>query len=149
MSSKPVTKFRGKHFFLSNFYPCQVEVFGRLFNSSEAAFMSQKSLDRDYRKSIAECKDAKEAKKLGSEVNLREDWEEIKESIMKESLLAKFSQNEELRQKLLSTQGLYLEEGNYWHDNFWGNCYCPRCFKNNGKNTLGVLLMEVRQIVNG
>jgi predicted NAD-dependent protein-ADP-ribosyltransferase YbiA (DUF1768 family) len=42
-------------------------------------------------------------------------------------------------------------EGNWWHDNFWGDCYCnnksgkhPECLKP-GLNKLGLLLMNLRR----
>ena len=51
----------------------------------------------------------------------------------------------ELRDKLLATGDQYLEEGNSWHDNYWGNCDCPRCKDTMGRNMLGQLLMQVRE----
>ncbi len=53
-------------------------------------------------------------------------------------LRAKFTQNSEIRQKLLDTGSAYLEETNYWHDTFWG------VYNGNGENHLGKLLMLVR-----
>ena len=46
--------------------------------------------------------------------------------------------------RLLSTSNATLVEGNWWHDNFWGDCYCPKCKGIPGANTLGRLLMELR-----
>jgi predicted NAD-dependent protein-ADP-ribosyltransferase YbiA (DUF1768 family) len=51
----------------------------------------------------------------------------------------------ELRRQLLDTGHQELEEGNYWHDNEWGNCYCMKCRTIAGKNKLGILLMQVRE----
>ena len=62
---------------------------------------------------------------------------------MKKLLKQKFS-NTEFRNFLLSTGDLYIEEGNYWHDNFWGNCYCKKCIEIEGINKLGKLVMEIR-----
>ena len=53
--------------------------------------------------------------------------------------------NPELRDLLLATGDEELVEGNYWHDNEWGNCTCPRCKNIPGKNKLGKLLMQVRE----
>ena len=46
--------------------------------------------------------------------------------------------NEELKQKLLATQNLYLEETNTWGDTFWGVC------NGKGYNMLGHLTMAIR-----
>ena len=39
---------------------------------------------------------------------------------------------------------IMLIEGNYWHDNYWGNCLCPKCKEIEGQNQLGKILMKVR-----
>jgi len=85
------------------------------------------------------------AKWLGKKVQIREDWEEVKVGIMTELVFLKFEQNSKLIDKLLDTGETYLEEGNYWHDNFWGNCYCSRCLDIPGCNMLGTILMEIRK----
>ena len=61
--------------------------------------------------------------------------------------LAKFRQNRDARQILLSTNDAILIEGNTWHDNTWGDCSCgdrPEC-KKPGLNLLGKALMLVRK----
>lgn len=57
----------------------------------------------------------------------------------------KFSRNTNLKKLLLDTKDAYLIEGNWWHDNYWGDCYCPKCSKTLGKNMLGTILMRVRE----
>ena len=59
-------------------------------------------------------------------------------------LRSKFSQ-EPLRTWLLDTDPAELVEGNYWHDQFWGNCTCAVHFKFPGENHLGVQLMQIRE----
>jgi len=61
----------------------------------------------------------------------------------------KFSQNEDLKEKLLNTGEIYLEEGNWWHDNYWGQCNCYRCRNIHGLNKLGKILMQVRDELRG
>ena len=56
----------------------------------------------------------------------------------------KFEQGVELRVLLLATGDAELVEGNSWHDNDWGDCWCDRCVEVLGANMLGVILMEVR-----
>lgn len=48
--------------------------------------------------------------------------------------------DEQLKEMLLSTGNADIIEGNYWHDNFWGQCSCEKCV-GKGKNNLGKILM--------
>ena len=63
---------------------------------------------------------------------------------MLELLRLKFTQHPDLGDKLRLTGKVLLEEGNRWHDNFWGNCRCQECDDVEGRNILGKLLMKVR-----
>ena len=82
-----------------------------------------------------------EAKRLGRHVQLRPNWENVKLPIMEDIVRAKFTQNEDLKELLLATGDLVLEEGNTWHDTFWGVDAKTR----EGTNHLGRILMRVRQ----
>lgn len=136
--------FDGEYAFLSNFYECDVTYNGLTYKNSEAAFHAQKTLNEDERKQFTTL-NPPASKKLGRKINLRSDWELVKNKIMYEICYAKFSQNEELKEKLLATGDKYLEEGTYWHDNCWGNCYCEKCQNIIGENRLGKILMRVRE----
>ena len=57
---------------------------------------------------------------------------------MKDGLYAKFTQNSELYNLLLSTGSSILIEGNQWQDTFWG------VVNGEGQNNLGLLLMLLR-----
>lgn len=70
---------------------------------------------------------------------MRKDWEEVKDGIMYGIVLSKFSQNETLKHKLLSTGSEALVEGNRWKDTYWG------VSNGVGENKLGHILMEVRE----
>ena len=132
-----ITSFRGEYAFLSNFYPTVLYLNGEMYPSAEHAFQAAKSLDKDIRLSISVCRSPKEAKEAGRLVSLRPDWEDVKVDIMYNILKSKF-ENLELSQKLKNTKDEELIEGNTWGDKFWGVC------KGEGKNTLGILLMKVR-----
>lgn len=121
----------------SNFHEAPLEVFGGRYLCSEAAYMSQKSTDPDVRAQFQNLAGVA-AKRLGRKVTLREDWEAVKNDIMYQVLKAKFTQSAELREQLLATGNLYLEETNYWKDTYWGVC------NGVGRNMLGLLLMRVR-----
>ena len=112
------------------------------FLNGEAAFHAFKDPSR---MSEFQNLNPSEAKKLGRKVKLREDWETVKYDIMYQVVLAKFSQNEDLKNKLLETGDAFLEEGTLWHDNCWGNCRCNECKNIVGKNHLGQILMRVRE----
>lgn len=138
-----ISKFRGKYMFLSNFYEGEIFYYNQIpFTNVEAAFQSQKDLSKQNEFSMLNPSDSK---RKGRKVNLRSDWEEVKEKIMYDILYEKFTQDMNLKQKLLNTQEHVLVEGNYWHDNYWGTCLCDKCKTKDKKNNLGKLLMQLRE----
>jgi ribA/ribD-fused uncharacterized protein len=139
-----IDKFEGKYAFLSNFYASIVQEDGITYPTIEHYFQAQKTLNPFERKEIAATATPGQAKRAGRNVTLREDWEEVKDSVMLQGLRLKFD-IEELANMLLETGDAYLEEGTTWHDNTWGNCSCPKCENIPGQNRLGTLLMQVRQ----
>lgn len=132
-----ISSFRGEYSFLSNMHPAKVTIDGVTYNSAEAAFQAQKSTDAQYRESLKNASGS-EAKSLGRKAKLRSDWEYEKLDIMRDVLMAKFSQNQALKGKLLATGDAELVEGNSWGDSFWGVA------DGFGANNLGKLLMSVR-----
>lgn len=138
-----IKNFRGKHYYLSNFYEAPVYYEGILYKNNEAAFQSLKCINIEDRRKFADLP-PNEAKRLGRSVKLRTDWDSVKDQYMYEILVDKFSRNRDLKQLLLDTGNAYLEEGNNWHDNYWGNCNCYKCLSMEGQNRLGLLLMQVR-----
>jgi len=140
--SNVIDSFRGEFDWLSNFFQCQVEFEGMNFSNVEAAFQAAKCLDMKERERFFGLSGG-QAKRLGRRVELRSDWEEVKIEIMRQVLKSKFTQNSELREKLIATGDTELIEGNNWNDTFWGVC------RGKGRNHLGKLLMEVRaELVN-
>jgi len=138
-----IISFKGSNRFLSNFFVCDVEYEGCTYRSSEHAFQAAKCTVRAEHDEIVAVKTPTEAKKLGRKCCLRDDWEKIKAKIMWDIVKAKFEQNYELRQKLLQTGDMVLVEGNRWHDDHFGVCYCDNC-NGHGLNLLGRTLMYVR-----
>ena len=134
-----IDSFQGDFRFLSNFYPCPVVLEGVLYSSVEHAYVAAKSSDPAFRAQVARTEGANAAKKLGRKVKLRPDWEQVKVSVMESLLRQKFSFGSDLAMRLQSTGKAELVEGNWWGDTFWGVC------KGRGLNTLGKLLMKVRQ----
>lgn len=72
------------------------------------------------------------------QVPLREDWNEVKEKVMYQGLKLKFTQNEDLKQKLLSTGQRKIIEHTK-NDSYWGDGL------GKGLNRLGHLLMQLRE----
>lgn len=137
---KIIDSFDKEYDFLSNFYVAPVDIYELKGVSSESVFQAMKSLDIKERNEIASCLPSR-AKRLGRHVQIRKDWEEIKEDIMYDIVLAKFKQNPDLKQKLLDTGDAVLVEGNTWNDKFWGVC------DGVGLNKLGEALMRVRAVL--
>lgn len=133
-----INSFRGNYYFLSNFYECPVTYNGLTYRNNEAAFQAQKCINLKDREQFCNI-NASEAKELGRIIHLRKDWENVKIQIMKDIVMAKFMQNEDLKEKLLSTENTYLEEGNTWGDRIWGTV------NGVGANNLGKILMNVRK----
>ncbi len=139
METEPITLFDGEFAFLSNFFPCKIEFGRRIFPSSEHMFMSFKQTSKEWKDICATGGFTPgQIKRKARKIELRPDWEEIKFDCMEKALIAKFSQSEELKEKLLSTGDRVLIEGNTWKDFCWGVC------DGVGENMLGKILMEVR-----
>lgn len=152
-----ITVFKGKYNFLSNFYPCKIEYQGITYNSVETYYVAMKCnndqmidgryyTSADFRELVANMAPGK-AKQLGKVIKIRSDWDEKRLGFMEWGLHEKFK-IEELKEMLLSTGDVAIIEGNYWHDNFYGQCTCEKCF-GKGENNLGKLLMQIRSELNG
>lgn len=138
-----VNCFDGKYAFLSNFYSCPVAYEGVHYENSEAAFQAAKCCNKNDRLQLCGLNPS-QAKKLGKKIKLRPDWEKVKVLEMRKIVREKFIQNPVLKKALVSTGKATLIEGNYWHDNTWGDCTCEKCKNIPGKNYLGTILEDVR-----
>ena len=136
--------FDGEFAFLSNFYPSPITIDGIMFPTVEHLFQAAKTVSLVEREKIAAAATPGQAKRLGRNVILCDNWEEIKEDVMLNALRLKFAILP-LREMLLATGDEELVEGNTWHDNIWGSCSCERCKNIKGQNKLGKLLMQVRE----
>ncbi|MCD7824111.1 MAG: NADAR domain-containing protein [Oscillospiraceae bacterium] len=134
-----IAEFQGRYRFLSNFYPAYVTLDGSTYFSSEAAYQAYKSLDIAERMRFSELS-AGEAKKQGSQIPLRADWEKVKFSVMERIVRAKFTQNPYLAKHLVETGDSEIVEGNTWNDVIWG----VDLTTGEGQNNLGKILMKIR-----
>ncbi|MBQ5995524.1 MAG: NADAR family protein [Clostridia bacterium] len=141
--------------FLSNWYMSRFELDGVSYTSMEQYMMHQKAItfdDIDIAKQILETDDVSKVKALGRAVHNYNDaiWNGIRQIVVYKGLLAKFSQNKDLKEKLLSTGNNILAEAART-DSVWG---IGISIKDNarfdmnkwrGKNLLGFALMQVRK----
>lgn len=134
----------GEHGYLSNLYPCEIQMGGRAFATSEHAYQFGKPSEP----AVAEWLMAAPSPSLCAQAahalfpwQVKPDWNKAKVQRMKVVLIAKFTQHPELRARLLATGGARLIEESKM-DNFWGMGK-----SGNGQNMLGVLLMELRDVL--
>jgi len=143
-----IDSFKDEYEKFSNFYPVLIHFEGMNFQSVEHAYVASKTKDRMIRQMISklDASEAGKAKMLGRKLILREDWHIIKIALMKKFLMEKYLYKE-FKDFLLSTGNSQLIEGNHWHDNYWGNCYCKKCCNVVGQNNLGKILMKIRDTI--
>jgi len=142
-----IAEFQGQYRFLSNFWPCSIkypeclpEPFD-IFSSSEHVFQAMKCENETERYLIRNAETAGKAKRLGRKVQIRQDWDKIKNDVMFSVVKSKFEQNIDLADLLLATGDEELVEGNDWGDIYWGVC------NGEGQNHLGKILMKIRYII--
>ena len=139
----------------SNWYRADFEYAGRKYTSVEQYMMYQKAAmfgARELAEQIMATDDPAEIKKLGrSEIPAfdAEVWDKTCYTIVKRGVFAKFNQNPQLADLLLSTGSKVLGEASL-NDRKWGigvDCCDDGRFKVSGwkgQNLLGRALMEVR-----
>ncbi len=127
----------------SNFSRHGFKLKGKYWPTVEHYFQAQKFPNNPLEERIRTASRPTEAKKLGRSrsVRLRPDWEKVKDNIMREAVMAKFSTHDDLKKLLLDTGDEELVE-NAPMDSYWG---CGKTGK--GKNMLGKILMETREIL--
>lgn len=135
--------FRGKYSFLSNFYSSVIVYDNIKASTVEHHYQALKTLDEGERGFIYSLETPGMAKRAGSRVSMRADWNSIKYSLMYELTLLKYSQNDDLLKLLIATGDKKIIEENYWHDTYWGVCSCDSHFYS-GNNNLGKIIMKVR-----
>ena len=132
---------RGEYGCFSNFSAHPVRLKNKIWKTTEHYFQAQKFPDTEHEEAIRLIDSPMSAARMGRDRKkpLRKDWEIVKDDVMREALLAKFTQHEDLQAILLGTGDAVLVEhtanNNYWGDGGDGS----------GRNMLGILLMELRK----
>lgn len=125
----------------SNFAAYPIKLKGKIWPTSEHYFQAMKFLDAAHQEAIRKVQSPMIAARMGRDRKrpLRRDWESVKDSVMRDAVLAKFTQHESLRTLLLSTGDAILVE-HTTNDSYWGDGG-----DGSGRNRLGQILMSVRE----
>lgn len=127
----------------SNFSKHSFMLENQQWKTSEIYFQAQKFKGTEHEDVIRNMHSSLSAAKYGRrrDLPIREDWDRIKDDVMRKVVYAKFSQNEDIKQILLNTDDEEIVEVTS-DDYYWG------CGTNGtGKNMLGVILMETRELL--
>ena len=136
-----IIEFQKQFRWLSNFEPVQIVYKNITYPSVEAAYMSAKSDESEWKTFCADPQNTPgKIKRKSKSITLSENWDAQKLIVMRECIAQKFKQ-EPFRTKLLQTRPAYIQEGNRWGDKFWGVCLKT----NSGRNELGKLIMQIRK----
>jgi hypothetical protein len=141
--------------YLSNWYISEFKIDSIKFSSMEQYMMYKKAIvfnDNKIAKAILETTDVSKIKALERQVSNYNDtyWNGVRQNIVYKGLLEKFSQNKDLKKRLLNTGndilaecavqdkiwgiGLSIKDVNRWDMEKW-----------RGQNLLGFALMMVRE----
>lgn len=145
------------HGYLSNWYISPFDLDGRHFTSVEQYIMYRKCLvfgDVHSASAVLQTNDTAQQQAIGRQAARYIDsiWAGMRQMTVVRGLLAKFSQNEELKQRLLDTDDAILVEC-AGEDKIWAcgirlNDDLRRDASNwTGMNLLGFALMEVRYML--
>jgi ribA/ribD-fused uncharacterized protein len=144
-TDNPIRAFTGRYGFLSNFSACSKPVFLDdddpvvPYATTEHAYQAAKTLSPVEREHIRGLATAGASKRAGRNVQMRPDWDAVKDDVMLHLLRQKFHPSRPEGQALRMTGTRHLEEGNRHGDRYWGTV------DGEGRNVLGVLLMQVRE----
>lgn len=129
----------------SNFKAYPIELNDKTWPTVEHYFQAQKFAGTEHEEELRTTESPMVVARKGRARTrpLRPDWEEVKDGIMREAVIAKFNQHPELCELLLSTGDEEIVEKTT-RDYYWG---CGT--DGTGRNMLGRILMEVRQELRG
>lgn len=135
-------RFKDDYAFLSNMYKCSFVYKDILFSAAEIAYVYEKCKHQEDKDTVLLLDNPYDARKFGRSVELVDNWESKRLSIMYNIILAKFEQNTNLARRLSAVDEEIVED-NTWGDTFWGRC------NGVGENNLGKLLTLVKYTIKG
>ena len=125
----------------SNFSQHAIFLKSKIWKTTEHFYQAQKFIDLNLQEHIRTATSpmlAKERAKQFEAQHQRNNWHDLKYTIMQQALAAKFTQHPELRELLLSTQLRHIAEHTS-NDSYWGDAG-----DGSGLNRLGELLIQLR-----
>lgn len=127
----------------SNFSAHPINLAGKVWPTSEHYFQAQKFAGTRHEDELRLETSPMVVAQMGRDRSrpLRSDWEDVKDTVMHEAVLAKFTQHSDLKDLLLSTGNARIVE-HTTNDSYWGDGG-----DGTGRNRLGEILMGVRQIL--
>lgn len=114
---------------------------GKYWPTSEHYFQAQKFMGTIHEEEVRLAQSPMDAANMGRDRKkpLRNDWEEVKNDVMRRAVFCKFKTHKDICELLLSTGDEEIIEKTT-HDYYWG---CG--IEGTGMNMLGKILMEVRE----
>ncbi len=131
---------------LSNLFPAAVIIGDQRFPTAEHAWQhARAAADPAAADKIAAAETVAEAQLAGAHATPRKDWDTAKDALAREIITLKFTQHPELRTKLLATAGrtIVMIDQDQWAGMMEVDG------RQTGHNTIGKLLMEVRDMLAG
>ena len=129
-------RFKDEYAFLSNMTICPIEYKGIIYKCTENMYQAFKSNNINERIKISSM-NPYESKKYGKTIDIRDDWDVVKDKVMLNALKLKFSKPHFA--KLLIDIKEPIIEDNYWGDIYWGVC------RGVGQNKLGKMLEKIKE----
>jgi len=131
---------------MRNDYACDITVGQYTYPSVEHAYQAAKFKDVSIKEAIQRADTVREARKIGrSNHNIRDDWDDIKCTIMESLVRQKFTNDSTRGDRLAKTGSAEIVMEGY--DEYWGTGQ-DGC----GENMLGTILETIRceiQFING
>lgn len=137
-----ISEFKGEYRWLSNFY---IEPDGTCV---EREFQIEKHRGLNpWRAVVIDRCGPKRARRFGKKFKLSNyqqmEWDHRRLQVMYQLVKKKVEDHPDIAFALIATDDEILVEKNHWHDNYWGDCQCLRCFRI-GENHLGEIWMALR-----
>lgn len=133
--------YEGEYYMFSNFAAFAVTYNGRVWMTSEHAYQAAKFDDESVVTLIHQALSAHDSKKVAHTYlsKVRENWENVKITVMEDIVRAKIAQHPYIREKLLATGNRQIIEDSH-KDAFGG-----RGIDYKGRNELGEVWMRIRE----
>ncbi|KAK3086423.1 hypothetical protein FSP39_018255 [Pinctada imbricata] len=150
-TAKNVVVFKGKDNPISNFFQCEIRVFGENHQSAEHAFQLTKAIragNLEAADKVRTSKTALDAKRVGNTIRTPDKWETEQYEVMENIIYSKAEQVDEFRTKLESC-GANSTFAEATVDSLWGTGLDVKAtlhtdpLKWPGKNELGKIVKKV------